>query len=70
VPPFLKIKAKDIETWVDGKIEPRTLVAVLLRKLANSTGQGLTLVDFLGYDQAQGNGWDRRVDAGAATRPF
>jgi hypothetical protein len=26
VPPFLKIKANDIETWVDGKIERRTLV--------------------------------------------
>jgi len=67
VPPFLKIKANDIETWVDGKIEPRMLVAVLLRKLVNSTGQGLTLVDFPGYDQAERKGWDGRVDAGAAT---
>ena len=67
VPPFLKIKANDIETWVDGKTEPRTLLAVLLRKLINTTGQGLTLIDFPGYDQAERKGWDGRVDAGAAT---
>lgn len=67
VPPFLKIKAKDIENWADGNIEARTLLPVLLRKLVNSTGQDLSLVDFPGYDQAERKGWDGRVDAGAAT---
>src|SRR5262249_1863229 len=38
-----------------------------LRKLVNSTGQGLSLVDFPGYDQAERKGWDGRVDANAAT---
>jgi hypothetical protein len=67
VPPFLKITAKDIEQWVDGTLEPRSLLPVLLRKLVNSTGQDLTLVDFPGHDQAEKKGWDGRVDAGAAT---
>jgi len=67
VPPFLKITASDIENWVSGKIEPRTLIAVLLRKLVHTTGQDLTLVDFPGYDQAERKGWDGRVDANAAT---
>ncbi len=67
VPSFLKITASEVEHWVDGKIEPRTLLAVLLRKLVNSTGLDLTLVDFPGYDQAERKGWDGRVDANAAT---
>jgi hypothetical protein len=67
VPPFLKIKPNDIENWVSGKIEPRTLIAMLLRKLVHTTGQELTLVDFPGYDQAERKGWDGRVDANAAT---
>ena len=67
VPPFLKITAKDIEMWAHGSLEARSLLPVLLRKLANSTGQDLSLVDFPGYDQAEKKGWDGRVDAGAAT---
>jgi plasmid maintenance system antidote protein VapI len=67
VPSFLKITANEIEHWVDGKIEPRTLLAVLLRNQPNSTGRGLTLVDLPGYDQAERKGWDGRVEADAAT---
>jgi addiction module HigA family antidote len=67
VPPFLKITAKQIDQWVDGAIEPRSLLPVLLRKLVNSTGQDLSFIDFPGYDQAETKGWDGRVDAGAAT---
>jgi addiction module HigA family antidote len=66
-PSFLKITAKDIEQWVDGNIEARSHLSVLLRKLINSTGQDLTLVDFPGYDKSQKKGWDGRTDAGAAT---
>jgi len=68
VPPFLKITAKQIDTWVTGNLEARSLIAVLLRKLVNSTGQGLTLVDFPGYDEAERKGWDGRVDADGATQ--
>ncbi len=67
VPSFLKITARDIEQWVDGNLAARSLLPVLLRKLVNSTGQDLSLVDFPGYDQAEKKGWDGRVDAGAAT---
>jgi addiction module HigA family antidote len=68
VPPFLKITAKTIDAWASGNIEARSLLAVLLRKLVNSTGQGLSLVDFPGYDEAERKGWDGRIEAGAATQ--
>lgn len=68
VPPFLKITAKQIESWATGNLEARSLLAVLLRKLVNSTGQGLTHVDFPGYDEAERKGWDGRVDADGATQ--
>src|SRR5262249_31398402 len=67
VPSFLKITARDIEKWADGKVEPRSLLPVLLRKLIHSTGQGLSLVDFPGYDSAEKKGWDGRVDSATAT---
>jgi addiction module HigA family antidote len=67
VPTFLNVKAKSIEQWATGNIGARALLPVLLRKLVNSTGQNLTLVDFPGYDEAERKGWDGRVDAGAAT---
>jgi addiction module HigA family antidote len=67
VPSFLKITARDIEQWVDGNLEARSRLPVLLRKLVHSTGQGLSLVDFPGYDSAEKKGWDGRVDATAAT---
>jgi addiction module HigA family antidote len=67
VPSFLKIKARDIEQWVDGNLEARSRLPVFLRKLIHSTGTELTLVDFPGYDSAEKKGWDGRVEAGAAT---
>jgi len=67
VPSFMKITARDLEQWVDGNLEARSNLPVLLRKLVNSTGQELSFVDFPGYDNAEKKGWDGRVDAGAAT---
>ncbi len=67
VPSFLKITARDLEQWTDGNLEARSHLPVLLRKLVNSTGQELSLVDFPGYDSAENKGWDGRVDAGSAT---
>lgn len=67
VPSFLKITARDIEQWVDGNLEARSRLPVLLRKLIHSTGQQLSHVDFPGYDNAERKGWDGRVDAAAAT---
>lgn len=67
VPPFLAIKARQIEAWADSQLDARSHLAVLLRKLVHSTGNELRLVDFPGYDNAQRAGNDGVVDAGAAT---
>jgi addiction module HigA family antidote len=67
VPPFLKVTSKDVANWVEDNIAARSLLPVLLRKLVNSIGQELSLVDFPGYDEAERKGWDGRVDADAAT---
>ena len=66
VPPFLPIKARQIEAWAD-TIEARHRLPILLRTLINSTGEGLSRVDFPGHDDAQRSGWDGRVEAAAAT---
>jgi len=57
VPPFLSIKANDIALWATS-IPARSRLAVLLRTLVNSTGIGLTQVDFPGNDDAERPGWD------------
>ena len=70
VPPFLTIKARQIEDWADrwaDRIEARHLLSVLLRKLVHSTGHGLRRVDFPGYDNAERKGWDGFIQADAAT---
>ncbi|MDD9990098.1 MAG: helix-turn-helix domain-containing protein [Spirochaetaceae bacterium] len=66
VPPFLTIKARQIEAWAD-TIDARHLLPVLVRTLIHSTGEGLSRVDFPGHDDAQRPGWDGRVEADAAT---
>ncbi len=67
VPPFLAIKANAIEQWVDGNIEARIRLSVFLRKLVNSTGHGLTKVDFPGNDSAELPGWDGYTEATEGT---
>ncbi|MDX8470322.1 HigA family addiction module antitoxin [Mesorhizobium sp. VK23B] len=66
VPAFLQIKANDIEAWADGTIS-RFRFAVFLRTLINSSGVGLTKVDFGGNDDAERPGWDGVVEASAGT---
>lgn len=66
VPPFLQIKANDIETWASN-ISARTRLAVLLRTLVHSTGVGLGKVDFPGNNDAQRPGWDGYVEAKEGT---
>ena len=65
VPSFMEIKALQIERWADS-IDTRHLLAVLLRKLVNTTGSGLQCVDFPGYDNAERRGWDGQVETTAA----
>ena len=67
VPPFLSIKANDIEAWASANITARIRLSVLLRTLVNSTGMGLTKVDFPGNDDAERPGWDGFSDAQQST---
>ena len=61
VPPFLIVKANDIEAWADS-IDSRSRLPVLLRNLVHSTCGGLKHVDFPGNDDAQRPGWDGKVE--------
>ncbi len=63
VVPFLGIKANDIESWVERNISARPRLSVLLRTLANSTGSGITRIDFPGNDDAERPGWDGYIDS-------
>lgn len=67
VPPFLAIKANEIERWVSHNIPARSRLAVFLRTLVHSTGSKLAKVDFPGNDDAERPGWDGFVQAGEET---
>ena len=66
-PTFLTIRARQIAEWAAGNIQAREHLPVLLRRLIHSSGRGLRVVDFPGYDNAQRHGWDGWVEADAAT---
>jgi len=63
VPPYLGIKANQIEDWADHNIAARSRLAVLLRTLVHSTGLSLSNVEFPGNDDAERPGWDGYVEA-------
>lgn len=67
VPPFLQIKATKIEEWAGSTITARQRFPVLLRTLVNSTGAGLTKVNFPGNDDSERPGWDGEIQAEEAT---
>ncbi len=67
VPPFLEIKANEIENWARTSISARTRLAVFLRTLVNSTGIALSKVDFPGNDDAQRVGLDGTAVAAQGT---
>jgi addiction module HigA family antidote len=67
VPPFLAIKANEIEAWASSNISARIRFSVLLRTLVQSTGVGLKKVDFPGNDDAERPGWDGFVEADEGT---
>lgn len=67
VPPFLGIKANQIEQWVKHNIPARARLSVFLRTLVHSTGRSLTKVDFPGNDDSELPGWDGYVEAGEGT---
>lgn len=65
--PFLGIKARDIEAWASRNIPARSRLAVLLRTLVNSTGRGITSINFPGNDDAERPGWDGQLEATEGT---
>ena len=67
VAPFLGIKAKEIEGWVERNISARPRLSVLLRTLINSTGNNITKIDFPGNDDAERPGWDGYIDSAQPT---
>jgi addiction module HigA family antidote len=67
VPPFLGIRANQIEGWVIQNIAARSRFSILLRTLVHSTGRGLTKVDFPGNDDAERAGWDGVAEANEGT---
>ena len=67
VPPFLAIRARQIQQWSETYLEARQRLPVLLRRLVHSTGHDLSEVDFPGYDDAERKGPDGKTVSGAAT---
>ncbi len=66
VPNLTDIKAVQIQAWSERQ-EARAELAVLVRRLVVSTGDGLSKVDFPAYENSQRKGWDGTLVAGAAT---
>ena len=62
VPRFMDITATQIEEWAEKKVEARSQLPALLRKLVLSTGKNLTKIDFPAFDNAQRHGWDGQVE--------
>ena len=67
VPPFLAIRARQIQQWSEQNLVARQLLPVLLRRLVHSTGHDLREVDFPGYDHAERRGPDGKTVSGEAT---
>lgn len=61
-PNILEIHARQIEAWSEG-IDARSLLPALIRRLVNTTNEGLTKVDFPAFDNSQRKGWDGYVEA-------
>jgi addiction module HigA family antidote len=66
-PGFIQITAAKIEEWADKNLSARHQFPALLRRLALTTGDGLTKVDFPAFDNAERPGWDGQTEAEAAT---
>lgn len=67
VPPFLNIRANEIQDWASNNIPARIRLSVFLRTLVNSTGVALARVDFPGNDDAERPGWDGFTETSAGT---
>ena len=65
-PALTSIRARQIELWAD-RIDARSRLAVLIRKLVGSSPAAITKMDFPGYDNAERHGWDGYVESNTAT---
>lgn len=61
------ITANDIESWAKTRLDARSHLPVLLRRLIHATGRDLRRVDLPGHDDAERRGPDGVVEAGTAT---
>ena len=66
-PSILAIRAEQIDQWAN-RIETRSRLSVLVRKLVDSTGSGIVRADFPGYDNAERHGWDGYVESSQQTQ--
>ena len=60
-PLLISIKAQNINNWAN-RIEARSELPALLRRMIQSTGRDLIRVDFPAYDNAEQPGWDGMVE--------
>lgn len=67
VPPFIGVKAVEIEEWASKNHAARIRLAVFLRTLVNSTGAGLLESDFPGNEDGERPGWDGWTNAELGT---
>ncbi len=65
-PLLVSIKAQNINNWAS-RIEARSELPALLRRLVQSTGRDLIRVDFPAYDNAEQPGWDGMVETPTPT---
>ena len=66
-PSILPIRAGQIDQWAK-RIETRSRLPVLVRKLVDSSGSGIVRADFPGYDDAEQPGWDGYVESSQQTQ--
>jgi addiction module HigA family antidote len=66
VPSFIEITATQIEAWAS-KLEARSELPALLRKLILSTANNISKINFPAYDNAQRHGWDGELETDSTT---
>lgn len=66
-PELVSIKARQISDWARRDTASRRELPVLIRRLVHSTGHGIRVADFPGYDNAERPGWDGWIEADEST---
>ena len=66
-PSILTIRANQIDHWAN-RIETRSRLPLLVRKLVDSTGDGIVRANFPGHDDSERPGWDGYVESSEQTQ--